>query len=205
MSTPALAHASSAFAWVGVAAVLLTASVACDHDPNMRDQPRDDIYEPSPLFTDGGSARPLPPGTIPRTPTPRDDDAAGLVAPQPPTTAALLTRGQERFNIYCSMCHGRDGYGEGMIVQRGYPAPGSFHTDILRAMPDQHYYNVITGGLGKMQPYAQLVPPPDRWAIIAYIRALQLSQHAPAELLPPEERSQIQPAPPLPPPPMRQP
>jgi mono/diheme cytochrome c family protein len=89
------------------------------------------------------------------------------------------------------MCHGRDGYGRGMVVQRGFPAPPSFHTDIIRALGDEHYYTVITGGLGKMPPYAAQVAPPDRWAIVAYIRALQLSQDAPPDAVPAAERGTL--------------
>jgi mono/diheme cytochrome c family protein len=93
-------------------------------------------------------------------------------------TKALLLRGEERFNIYCSPCHGRLADGEGMIVQRGFPAPPSFHIDRLRQAPDSHFFDVITNGFGRMYSYAYRVAPEDRWAIIAYIRALQLSQHA---------------------------
>jgi mono/diheme cytochrome c family protein len=96
----------------------------------------------------------------------------------PPLSLSLLERGRERFNIYCSPCHARVGDGNGMIVQRGFPHPPSFHSDRLRAAPTQHIYDVITNGYGAMYSYAARVPPPDRWAIAAYIRALQASQHA---------------------------
>ena len=96
-----------------------------------------------------------------------------------PVTAALLQRGQERFDIYCAPCHGRAGNGDGMIARRGFPAPPSYHTDRLRNAPDSHFYQVISDGYGVMYPYADRIAPDDRWAIVAYIRALQLSQHAP--------------------------
>jgi mono/diheme cytochrome c family protein len=171
----------------------------------MRFQPKYVPYAGSPLFPDGAADRPLVPGTVPRTPTAWEVDAAGQVPPQPPTTAELLARGQERFNIYCSMCHGRDGYGRGMVVMRGYPAPPNLHEAEVRKLDDRVYYTVITGGLGKMPPYAQQVPPEDRWAVVAYIRALQLSQDAPAADVPEGERGRTPVAPELPKGPMRQP
>lgn len=175
------------------AALALCLAACTDEDPNMREQPRYAAYEASGFFADGSSARHLVGGTVPRTPTAWEYDAAGLVPPQPPASEALLARGRERFDIYCSMCHGRDGYGRGMVVQRGFPAPPSFHTDIIRALSDEHYYTVITGGLGKMPPYAAQVAPPDRWAIVAYIRALQLSQDAPPDAVPADQRGVLSP------------
>lgn len=97
-----------------------------------------------------------------------------------PVTREVLDRGQERFDIYCSPCHGRTGDGNGMIVQRGFPQPPSFHLDRLRTAPDGHFYDVITHGFGTMYNYAARVKPTDRWAITAYIRALQLSRNADA-------------------------
>ncbi len=94
-----------------------------------------------------------------------------------PVTRDLLNRGQERFTIYCSMCHGAEGDGNGMIVQRGYPPPPSYHIDRLRNAPPGYLFSVITNGYGIMYPYASRVEPPDRWAIAAYIRALQLSRN----------------------------
>jgi mono/diheme cytochrome c family protein len=96
-----------------------------------------------------------------------------------PITPKLLSRGRQRFNIYCAPCHGRAGDGDGMIAQRGFPHPPSYHTAALRNAPDSHFYKVITHGYGVMYPYADRISPHDRWAIVAYIRALQLSQHAP--------------------------
>jgi hypothetical protein len=102
-------------------------------------------------------------------------------------TMPVLRRGEERYNIYCSPCHGGSGDGAGMIAQRGFPAPPSFHTDKLRNAPDGHFYRVITNGYGVMYPYADRIVPADRWAIVAYIRALQLSQHAPRDNLQPQD------------------
>lgn len=109
-----------------------------------------------------------------------------------PVTRGLLVRGQERYNIFCTPCHGAAGHGDGMIVQRGFPAPPSFHLDRLRQAPDGYYYDVITNGFGRMYSYASRIAPEDRWAIAAYVRALQLSQHAPLQDLPPQEQSKLQ-------------
>jgi mono/diheme cytochrome c family protein len=103
----------------------------------------------------------------------------------------LLERGRERFNIYCAPCHGQSGDGAGMVVQRGFPAPPSYDTEALRAAPDSHFYDVITDGYGVMYPYADRIGPNDRWAIIAYIRALQLSQSAPRERLTPDDLKRL--------------
>ena len=97
-----------------------------------------------------------------------------------PITPQLLARGRNRFDIYCAPCHSRVGDGDGMIVRRGFPAPPSYHTERLRKAPDSHFFQVISDGYGAMYPYADRIAPEDRWAIVAYIRALQLSQHAPA-------------------------
>lgn len=97
-----------------------------------------------------------------------------------PVTKEVLDRGQERYQIFCSMCHGLTGYGDGMIVRRGYRRPPSYHDDRLRREPVGHFFDVVTNGWGAMPDYAAQIPPEDRWAIIAYIRALQLSQQAPA-------------------------
>jgi mono/diheme cytochrome c family protein len=103
-------------------------------------------------------------------------------------SAALLARGRERFDIYCAPCHSRTGDGDGMIVQRGMPRPPSFHSQRLREVPDRHFLQVITLGYGAMYAYADRVPPADRWAITAYIRALQLSRDAEVASLPEEVR-----------------
>jgi len=114
---------------------------------------------------------------------PAQDTVAWEAAPvvPPPVTLALLQRGQQRFRIYCTPCHSELGDGHGMIVQRGFSPPPSYHIDRLRSAPTQHFYDVITHGYGVMYSFAGRVAPEDRWAIAAYIRALQLSQHPPVD------------------------
>lgn len=106
-------------------------------------------------------------------------------------TAEVLDRGQQRFNVFCAPCHSRLGDGQGMIVKRGFRAPPSFHIDRLRTAPVGHFFDVITNGFGAMPDYAQQVSPRDRWAIIAYIRALQLSQNATLGDVPTDKRSEL--------------
>jgi mono/diheme cytochrome c family protein len=120
-------------------------------------------------------------------------DVGGRAASNPlPLTMALLRRGQQRYDIYCAVCHGAAGDGDGMIVQRGFPAPPTYHSERLRHAPDSHFFQVITHGYGVMYPYADRVSVPDRWAIVAYIRALQLSRHAPVYRLGASDRAQLQ-------------
>jgi mono/diheme cytochrome c family protein len=109
-----------------------------------------------------------------------------------PITREIVERGQNRYNIYCAPCHAITGNGDGMIVQRGFSPPPSFHSDRLRDAPVGYYYDVITNGFGRMYSYSSRIQPADRWAIIAYIRALQLSQNAPANELPAEDRAQVE-------------
>jgi mono/diheme cytochrome c family protein len=153
------------------------------------------------LFSDGASSRPLVPGTIPRGHL-REDGAFftgienGKWVDKIPVaiTEDLLKRGQDRFDIYCSPCHGRIGDGHGMIAQRGFQLKrpvGNYHTDRLRKMPVGHFYDVITNGYGAMYSYASRVEPQDRWAIVAYIKALQLSQHGSVNDLDATERQQL--------------
>jgi mono/diheme cytochrome c family protein len=112
--------------------------------------------------------------------------------PAPPVTLALLERGQQRYDIYCSPCHNRTGDGNGMIVQRGFPRPPSYFEPKLIKASNQHFYDVITHGHGVMFPYAVRVAPADRWAIVAYIRALQASQNAKLADVPPPDRRWLQ-------------
>ena len=115
-----------------------------------------------------------------------------LLAANPlPMDRPTLERGRERFDIYCSPCHSVAGDGDGMIVRRGFPSPPSYHTDRLRNAPDAHFYSVITNGYGMMYSYADRVAPHDRWAIVAYIRALQLAQDARIGDVPPERRAEL--------------
>jgi mono/diheme cytochrome c family protein len=156
-----------------VSLLLIVLAVAgCDQ--NMESQPKYDEYKPARIFRNGQTLQAPVPGTVAR-----DDPArAEAIATRPELTVALIERGRERFDIYCAPCHGRTGMGDGMVVQRGMPRPPSLHDERLRAAPDQHVFDVITRGYGVMYSYAMRVQPQDRWAIIAYIRALQLSQHA---------------------------
>lgn len=145
-------------------------------DVSMTQQNRYGTYEPAPIFADGGAAQHPPEHTVAQGDLARDDNAKN----PPPTTPQLLARGRERFNIYCSPCHGLSGDGAGIVVKRGFPAPPSYQDKRLVEAPASHFYDVITQGYGAMYSYATRVDPKDRWAIIAYIRALQLQRHAQA-------------------------
>jgi mono/diheme cytochrome c family protein len=151
----------------------------------MHDQPRFKPLARNDFFSDIRSARPQVEGTIARGQWANDTYFyTGKIGNQPgdaipfPVTQQVLARGQERYNIFCAPCHSRVGDGNGMIVQRGFRAPPSYHTDRLRNAPLGYFYDVISNGFGAMPEYASQVPPRDRWDIVAYIRALQLSQHA---------------------------
>jgi len=184
------------------AIMLLTALVAvgaaagCRQD--MHDQPKYQPFEESHFFKDGRASRPRVPGTVARGRL--DDDTlrvTGKTASGPsesfpsPVTRATLDRGHQRFDIYCSPCHDRVGTGRGMIVMRGYKQPPSFHEDRLRGMPAGYFFDVMTTGFGVMPSYAAQVPVDDRWAIAAYIRALQLSQHATVADVPADQRAAL--------------
>lgn len=157
----------------------------------MYDDARYEPYEKSSFFADGSSARPLPAGTVARGMLAEDrlfatgvgSDGAFAASPLP-VTRELLDRGRERYDIYCAACHDRVGSGNGMIVQRGYTRPPSYHEDRLRQIADGHLFDVMTRGYGVMPSYASQVTPEDRWAIVAYVRALQLSQDADPAALP---------------------
>ena len=112
----------------------------------------------------------------------REQDTSNILTQKPPMSLALVKRGRERFNIFCSECHGSTGDGDGMVVQRGFPAPASFHDARLVNAPDEHFVDVITNGYGVMYSYSDRVPPADRWAIAAYIRALQRTEKTVATL-----------------------
>jgi mono/diheme cytochrome c family protein len=169
-----------------LACVLAVAAVAaCD---DMDQQPRYDSYEKSSLFADGKSLQAPPYGTVARD----DPDAAKPLGDRPAVTRALLERGRQRFAIACTPCHGYAGDGHGTVPARGFPQPPSFHIARLRAAPSAYIVDVITRGHGVMYSYADRVAPPDRWAIAAYIRALQLSQNAPLTALSPAERAKLE-------------
>ena len=173
-------------------------TAACRQD--MFDQPKTKPLARSDFFGDGSGARPPVEGTVARGELKADrvfytgiGPNGKFVATLPvPLTKDLLLRGQERFNIFCSPCHGRVGDGRGMIVQRGFKQPPSYHIDRLRAQPIGYFFDVITNGFGQMSSYAPQVPPADRWAIAAYIRALQLSQNAPLARVDARDRAAIE-------------
>jgi mono/diheme cytochrome c family protein len=180
-----------------IAICLLIVLVGCGN--NMRDQARCQPLEANTFFDDGKCARQIPPDTVARGYVQDGAELASAGADgQPagdypfPITAEVLAVGRERYDIFCAPCHGLAGYGSGMIVQRGFPAPPSFHTPRLREVPPGYIYDVITNGIGRMYSYAYRVPPEQRWAIVAYVQALQLSQNATLEDVPPEERQRLQ-------------
>ena len=168
----------------------------------MADQPRYDPLEASDFFSDGQSARPLVENTVARGSL-RDDELLynGTTGGAPskvfpfPITMQVLQRGRERYDIFCSPCHARTGSGAGMIPSRGFTRPSSFHIDRLRIAPAGYFFQVITNGFAAMPSYSQQIPPEDRWAIVAYIRALQLSQDASLDDVPPEAHAEISGAP----------
>ena len=185
--------------WVryGLASLAAMILSACAND--MSDQPKFESHEASDIFSDGSSSRPLVPGTVSWA-EPVEDvfftsgrslDGELLDVFPYPVDMNVLARGRERYDIYCSPCHGLDGYGQGIIVQRGFSPPSSFHIDRLREAPTGYYFEVITNGFGQMYPYGYRVKPADRWAIIAYIRALQFSQSAPLDEIPAEDREYL--------------
>jgi mono/diheme cytochrome c family protein len=156
------------------ALALLSALLVGGCDVSMTAQPKYTTYAPSQLWSDGSSARSLPAGVVSQ-----DDAERTRIAANPPrVTDAFIARGRERFDIFCSPCHGLDGAADGVIVQHGFPKPPSFHDDKLLAMPARQIFDTISNGYGVMFAYGDRVEVNDRWAIVAYIRALQLSQRA---------------------------
>ena len=182
--------------WAAVA-LSLAAAVGCRQD--MHDQPKYIPLRPSSFFDDGRSARPLPAGTVARGHL--DENTAFYTGKTPdgkyvdgfpfPLTKEVLMRGQQRYNIYCTPCHDRTGSGHGMVVRRGFRPPPSYHIDRLRQVPNGYIFDVITNGIGAMQDYSAQVNPADRWAIIAYERALQLSEDAALNDVPVADRAQL--------------
>lgn len=186
----------------GVLGVVLLAS-GCGIRRNMYDQPKFEPYEKTTFFGDNRSARELVPGTVPVGHLREDDafyrgrDENGDFLTEIPieVTREVVLRGQDRFRIYCTPCHGESGYGNGMIVQRGYKQPSNYHTDDLRSNPDKpagYIFDVISNGFGVMSGYSYQLKPEDRWAVVAYIRALQLSQYARSATLPEEDRTHLE-------------
>src|SRR6266581_5200095 len=163
---------------------------------DMANQPKNKPLSPSDFFEDGRSERPLLENTVARGSladdalfVPRDSNAFPL-----PVNRELLDRGQERYGIFCTRCHGLQGDGNGMIAMRGMKHPPSFHQDRLRQAPNGYFYDNITNGFGAMYGYSAQIPPRDRWAIIAYIRALQLSRNAIVSDLPAELQQRLSPS-----------
>lgn len=183
---------------VALLALCLAATGAAGCRQNMHNQNKLEPYETSAFFPDGQGSRLPPDGTVPRGAYGhRIAPYTGLVEappapPQPPVTLALLKRGQERFNVFCSPCHDRTGNGQGMIVRRGYKQPVSFHDPRLRSSPPEYFVQVMTEGFGVMPSYKEEVSPEDRWAVAAYIRALQYSQNARLAELTPAQRQAIE-------------
>jgi mono/diheme cytochrome c family protein len=185
----------------GVWLFLIGLSLAgCRQD--MHDQPKYVPLRESTFFLDNRSARPLVPGTVARGQL-REDSLlyTGTVNGADATLfpfsidATAMARGRERFDIFCAPCHGRTGSGDGMVVRRGYRAPPSLHDDRLRTAPVGHFFDVMTNGFGAMPDYAAQISAHDRWAIIAYMRALQLSEHASLADVPVAERGRLDRAP----------
>jgi len=191
--SPRLVFRSTRWACVALCGLFL---FGCRLD--MHVQPKYKPLDPSTFFDDGRSARPEVPGTVAHGHLRADELLyTGKVNGEPadvfpfPVTREVLERGRERYNIYCSPCHDYTGSGRGMVVQRGFPPPPSYHLERLVKAPAGHFFEVMTNGYGAMYSYASRVTPDDRWAIVAYIRALQLSQHATLEDVPPQEREHL--------------
>ena len=185
---------SSVHAVVVAAACL--ALVGCRQD--MHDAPSYDPLQGTAFFANGAASRTLVANTVARGQLRTDEHLyTGKVNGQAatefpmPITDEVMARGQERFNVYCSPCHGRTGQGDGVIVQRGFRAPPSYHEERLRNAPVGYFFDVMTNGFGAMQDYSAQVTVNDRWAIAAYIRALQLSRHATVADVPADRRGDL--------------
>jgi Cytochrome C oxidase, cbb3-type, subunit III len=182
-----------------IAAFLIALGIAttgCRQD--MQDQPRYVPLRPTDFFEDHRSARPLVENTVARGHLNADTELyTGMQGDKPverfpfPITRDVLTRGQQRFDIYCAPCHDRLGNGDGMVVRRGYRRPPSYHIDRLRQVPDGYLYDVISNGFGAMPDYAAQIQPRDRWAIVAYVRALQLSRQGTINDVPADKRAEL--------------
>jgi mono/diheme cytochrome c family protein len=185
--------------YIAFAAILLALLALAGCRQDMQDQPKFIPLRPSSFFADGRSERPLIDGTVARGHlnddtafyTGKGADGKPLDTFPFPVTKEVVERGQNRFNVYCAPCHDRTGSGDGMIVKRGYHKPPSYHIDRLRQLPNGYIYDVITSGLGAMPDYAAQIPPRDRWAIVAYVRALQMSQNASIDDVPADARGQL--------------
>ena len=187
---------TSAAVLVGTAFCALVLA-GCDElvRQDMANQPKNRPESPSDFFADGRSVRPLIENTVARGSIENDvynvpKDFAGF-PPGMKVDQELLQRGEERYRIFCTPCHGLQGDGQGMIAMRGMKHPPSYHIDRLRQEPNGYFYDVMTNGFGAMYSYSERITPADRWAIVAYIRALQLSRNAKAGDLPPDLRRKL--------------
>ena len=194
--SPSRTRSRPTFARLVLCALFALPGFACRQD--MHDQPKLEAYETSDFFADGRAMRPIPEGTVARGQLFADalfytGKVHGQVSEQLPfpATREVLQRGRERFNVYCTPCHGLSGGGNGMVVQRGFRPPPSLHAEAQRSRPIGHYFDVMTNGFGAMPDYRAQVPPEDRWAIAAYIRALQLSQRAAVDDVPADRRGEL--------------
>jgi mono/diheme cytochrome c family protein len=178
--------------------LLALALGACRND--MHNQAKTKPLRESPFFADHSSARPLPEGVVARGFLRADaalyrgvgEDGKFVLDLPVPVTKQLLLRGQERFNIFCSPCHGRTGDGQGMIVQRGFKNPSTFHVDRLRNERAGYFFDIMTNGFGQMSSYASQITPEDRWAVVAWVRTLQASQNMPVDFLRKEDKEDLE-------------
>jgi mono/diheme cytochrome c family protein len=194
----AIARSARRFAPVLCAAYLLLVA-GCSLKQDMAHQPKNRPLSPSDFFTDGRSERPLLENTVARGSL--ADDALAVAKDSNnfpvPVTQELVERGEDRYKIFCAPCHGLQGDGNGMIAMRGMKHPPSYHEGRLRQVTNGYIYDVITNGFGAMYSYSAQIPPRDRWAVVAYVRALQLSRNAKVADLPAKLRDELMhPAPP---------
>jgi Cytochrome C oxidase, cbb3-type, subunit III len=191
-STSATNSNSRCFAMACVAASFILLA-GCSLKQDMAQQPKNRPLSPSDFFTDGRSARPFVENTVARGSV---LDDAMMVSKESnvfplPLSQELLERGENRYQIFCTPCHGLQGDGNGMVAIRGMKHPPSYHQDRLRQVPNGYIYDVITNGFGAMLGYSAQLAPRDRWAIVAYVRALQLSRNAKISDLPPDVREKV--------------
>src|SRR6266446_8970790 len=193
MTSTSVTNSNSRLFALACVAASFVLFAGCSLKQDMAQQPKNRPLSPSDFFTDGRSARPLVENTVARgsvledeLAVPKDSNVFPL-----PLSLQLLERGEDRYKIFCSPCHGLQGDGNGMVAMRGMKHPPSYHQDRLRQVPNGYVYDVITNGFGAMLGYSAQVPPRDRWAIIAYIRALQLSRNARIADLPAELREKL--------------
>jgi mono/diheme cytochrome c family protein len=169
-----------------VCIAMCLAVAACTRS-NMDSQPKYHEYEEGALFGNGRVLQAPVPGTVARGDLALAEEARN----KPAVTSSLLERGRDQYDVYCSPCHDRAGTGQGIVVQRGMPQPESLHDEKLRGADDQHFYDVISNGYGAMYAHGDRIRPADRWAIVAYIRALQLSQHATLDDVPADAKQRL--------------